>query len=84
MLEGLQQLFVDIYDSLMEPGTNALGIDHHPCTPMAGSMSESDWHNNWGTAADYQVPAESDAALESWDWSSYGGSAGGGGGSHDY
>lgn len=31
--------------------------------------SGSDWHNEWGTAADHQVPAERDS-FASRDWSS--------------
>lgn len=46
--------------------------------PSPGSnlgQQSFEWHNNFGTAADYQVPAESDNLYESWDWSS---SSGGG------
>ncbi len=72
MLDSVRQLFVDIYDSMMEPSSSQSGIDHHPCTPMAGYESGTpDWHNNFGTAADFQVPAEADAAFQSWDWSTW-------------
>jgi hypothetical protein len=32
--------------------------------------SEPDWHNQWGTMADYQVPAESFSSYMSDDWTS--------------
>lgn len=34
------------------------------------SESGPDWHNNWGTQADYQTPAESGNLFSSDDWSS--------------
>lgn len=42
------------------------------CEPYSGldssSQSGVDWHNNFGTAADYQVPAEAFNDFQSWDW----------------
>lgn len=32
--------------------------------------SGADWHNHWGTQADYQSPAESGNLFSSDDWSS--------------
>lgn len=45
---------------------------------VPGPCDGGDWHNNFGTAADYQVPAESDYSFsDSFDWSA-------GGGTDDY
>jgi hypothetical protein len=58
MRSAIHQLFVDIYDSLMEPPGSGNGIDHHACTPMAGlglEPGEPAWHNHWGTAPDFQA-----------------------------
>lgn len=40
--------------------------------------SEPEWHNAFGTAADYQVPAESCNAFSSADWTSSASDIGGG------
>lgn len=53
-------------------GAGMGGID----TSSGGS---ADWHNNWGTAADYQVPAETFNTVSSFDpgSSGFGGGFGG-------
>jgi hypothetical protein len=33
---------------------------------MSKNVAEPDWTNNWGTAADWQVPAESDYIHPTW------------------
>ena len=61
MRSAIQQLFVDIFDSLMEPPSASYsgGIDDHACTPMSGSTGsepgEACWHNWWGATPDYQA-----------------------------
>ena len=60
MRSAIRQLFVDIYDSLMEPpGASTTGIDHHACTPMSGHSSiepgHPEWHNWWGAVPDFQA-----------------------------
>lgn len=54
----------------------SMGSCENP-SASAGGQQSFEWHNNFGTAADYQVPAESDNLFESWDWSSGSGSGGG-------
>ncbi len=60
----------------------ACAFDSHSvaCCEEPGGVGASgqqsfEWHNNFGTAADFQVPAEADQPFNSWDWS--GSSAGG-------
>lgn len=38
----------------------------------SGCGMGDDWHNNWGTSADFEVPASSGDAFQSWDWSTWG------------
>ena len=51
----------------------SLGSCESPSTAASLGQQSFEWHNNFGTAADYQVPAESDSSCVSWDWSSGGG-----------
>ena len=74
----------NIFDSIFAPAGTDDVIDAHASTPMYGEDGVScgsglsagdgagtgpDWHNNWDTSADFQVPAESGNETHSWDWS---------------
>ena len=45
-------------------------ISSDSCGSTFNSDSGADWHNSWGTQADYQSPAESGNMFSSNDWSS--------------
>lgn len=66
----------ELWDSVFSP---ASASDTHSADFGGSSMSEShmastsepDWTNNFGTACDFQTPAESDNAFQSDDWSTF-------------
>lgn len=69
--------FGELWDSVFSP---ASASDTHSTDFGGGSMSESnqahdsatgDWTNNFGTACDFQTPAESGSAFQSDDWSTF-------------
>lgn len=52
-------------DSLLAP---ASASDSHSVGHDEQLSSPADWSNNYGTAANHQVPAEEYSAVQSWDW----------------
>lgn len=73
---GIFSLLADALDCVLAP---AGALDTHSSaycesvtttTTTVETGTSPDWHNHWGTAADYQVPAESANAFSSHDWGS--------------
>lgn len=67
----------ELWDSVFSP---ASASDMHSADFGGSGMSEShsanesvtsDWTNNFGTACDFQTPAESSSAFQSDDWSTF-------------
>lgn len=67
------------FDTHSDAHTPDIGGSLH--TSMMDTTGGADWHNNWGTAADFQVPAETGNLFSSSDWSSSGSDWTGTGGS---
>lgn len=65
-------LFSDFINACIDTTCAPSGLSD-PCSDVhshaTANSNESDWHSNYGTQADYQIPAESGNAFESNDWS---------------
>lgn len=55
----LKQLFANIFDELYAPPGALEPMQQSNTTNLASEMSV-EWHNNFGTAPDFSVPASSD------------------------
>ena len=82
----LRDVLLDAFDSVLAP---ACATDSHSSgydatldtistckSALDDRLPEPEWHNNFGTAADFQVPAESGDLFQSWDWSTGSSSSG--------
>lgn len=80
-MAGWMSVVVHAFDTVFAPaGAFDAHSDAHcaDLAPTPRDEPEAAWHNAWGTAADYQVPAESGNSWQSNGWS--GSSDWGGGG----
>lgn len=71
---GLKAMLALIYDEIYAP-PGALDADSIvvavSTTPVSGDMPSAEWHNAFGTAADFSVPASSDMVPD--PFNSFGG-----------
>jgi hypothetical protein len=72
---GLMSGLIDALDQMLAPAgafdsCSSICCENPPAMPIQDSMPSVEFHNAFGTAADYQLPAESGNLFTSNDWSS--------------
>lgn len=72
-MSRFREVLTACMDHLLAPScafdTASDGCCDTPSSAASLGQQTFEWHNNFGTAADFQVPAEDHETFKSWDWS---------------